>query len=578
MTGRITRQRDIESLKSAARWPGADKTTLVTLATRLAAARADAEGYRYFSDLCDDQPDAALPLALAGFFQARLGQDPGAGAGTESGSALAKLDRAAAADLGLPQYLRGLALTAFPSDRGRAEQAITDLEFVLAVRDLFPAMLLRGAFGGLALAHAVLGHDEQAADAACRSGLGTAPAGTELTFGGFWANAEDGFRYTSPRILRPDPGIQIAQGYDFCDLAFITTGDGVIAIDAGTTPDRVKAALSDVDLPADGRISHLILTHAHWDHVGGAGALRGPGTRLIAQAGFPAGLDRERDGRPPFRYFAGAAGEVQLAITPDLLISEPTPLTVGGTELVLYPSPSGETGDALLVHLPASGVLFAGDVLMPYLGQPFTDEGSPEGLLEALAFVDRLQPRLLIHGHPPLTDLFTPEAVPGLLAALTQLHGEVLDGIGRGQTLPDILAAASLPDVLRAHPAAVVPYLVTRDHFTARLYHQRTGYWQPDGTGMEQSTAAEHAAALDLLAGGRQERFADAAATLIAQGDHALALEIIKPGLLRYPASSQLAELHLTALHRLMEQYQQSDPFKFLIYAEQAGAELGPVG
>jgi hypothetical protein len=28
---------------------------------------------------------------------------------------------------------------------------------------------------------------------------------------------------------------------------------------------------------------------------------------------------------------------------------------------------------------------------------------------------------------------------------------------------------------------------------------------------------------------------------------------------------------------RLMEQYQQFDPFKFLIYAELAGAEIGPV-
>ena len=245
---------------------------------------------------------------------------------------------------------------------------------------------------------------------------------------------------------------------------------------------------------------------------------------------------------------------------------------------MLYPAQGGETGDALMVHLPASGVLFAGDVLMPYLGQPFTDEGSPEGLLEALASIDRLRPRLLIHGHPPLTDLLTAAAVPGLLAALTQRHGEVLDAIRRGRTLPDILAAASLPDVLREHPAAVVPYLVTRDHFTARLYHQRTGYWQPDGSGMELSTPDEHAAALDLLAGGRPERFADAAATLIAQGDHALALEIIKPGLLRYPANTALAELRRTALHRLMERYQQSDPFKFLIYAEQAGAELGPVG
>jgi hypothetical protein len=65
--------------------------------------------------------------------------------------------------------------------------------------------------------------------------------------------------------------------------------------------------------------------------------------------------------------------------------------------------------------------------------------------------------------------------------------------------------------VLRDHPTAVVPYLVIRDHFTERLYHQRTGYWQPDGRGLEPVTAAEHAAALDLLAGGREEQFAAAA-------------------------------------------------------------------
>ena len=231
-----------------------------------------------------------------------------------------------------------------------------------------------------------------------------------------------------------------------------------------------------------------------------------------------------------------------------------------------------------MVHLPASGVLFAGDVLMPYLGQPFAGEGSPEGLLQALAFIGSLRPRLLIQGHTTLTELFTAEAVPGLEAALTQLHGEVLHGIRDGRTLPDILQEASLPAVLRDHPTAVVPYLVIRDHFTERLYHQRTGYWQPDGRGLEPATAAEHAAALDLLAGGRDEQFAAAAATLIAQGDHALALQIIQPGLLRHPASITLARLRRTALHRLMERYQQFDPFKFLIYAELAGADIGPVG
>jgi glyoxylase-like metal-dependent hydrolase (beta-lactamase superfamily II) len=569
MTGSITRDRDIESLKTAARWPGADRNTTVILATRLAAARADGEGYRYFAELAGARPGEALPLTLAGFFQARLGEDADA--------ALAKLDQAAATDLGPPQYFRGLALAGLPPDRKRAEQAIADLEFVLAVRDQFPAMLLRAAYHGLAAAHAVLGHDDQAAEAMRKSGLGAAPAGTQLMFGGFWVTAADGFRFTSPRILRPEPGIQVAQGYDFSDLAFITTSDGVVAIDAGTTQDRVKTALGDLDPPADGAISHLILTHAHWDHIGGAGALRRPGTRVIAQAGFPAGLDRRQGDRPRFRYFTGAAGNVPPAVVPDQLISQPTTLTVGDTELVLYPAPGGETPDALMVHLPASGVLFTGDVLMPYLGQPFVGEGSPEGFLAALAFIGSLRPRLLIHGHTTLTEQFTAEAITGLQAALTQLHGEVLDGIRGGRTLPDILAEASLPAVLRDHPAAVVPYLVIRDHFTERLYHQRTGYWQPDLRGLETATAAEHAAALDLLAAGREEPFAAAAATLISQGDHGLALQIIQPGLLRHPASSTLAGLRATALHRLMEQYQQTDPFKFLIYAELAGAEIGPV-
>ncbi|MEP7024793.1 MAG: MBL fold metallo-hydrolase, partial [Actinomycetota bacterium] len=515
MTGPITQNRSIKSLEIAARWPGADRATMVTLATRLAAARADAEGYRYFSELAAARPGEVLPLTLAGFFQARLGEDVDA--------ALAKLDQAAAADLGLPQYFRGLALAGLPPDRGRAQQAVADLEFVLAVRDQFPPMLLRAVHHGLTVAYAVLGQDEQATEAGRKSGLGAAPADTRLMFTGFWATAQDGFRFTSPRILRPEPGIQIAQGYDFSDLAFVTTSDGVVAIDAGTAEDRVKAALGDLDLPADAAISHLILTHAHWDHTGGAGVLRGPGTQVIAHAGFPAGHDQQQGERPLFRYFTGAAGEIPPAVAPDQLISEPTSLTVGGTEIVLYPTPGGETSDALMVHLPASGVLFAGDVIMPYLGQPFGSEGSPEGLLETLAFIGRLQPRLLLQGHAALTEFFTAEAVAGLEAALIQLHGEVLDAIRGGQTLPSILAEASLPAVLRDHPAAVVPYLVIRDHFTERLYHQRTGYWQPDGRGLDPATAAEHAAALDLLAGGSAERFAAAAATLLGQGDYGLA-------------------------------------------------------
>jgi hypothetical protein len=57
--------------------------------------------------------------------------------------------------------------------------------------------------------------------------------------------------------------------------------------------------------------------------------------------------------------------------------------------------------------------------------------------------------------------------------------------IGETMPLPHILDLAYLPALLRDHPAAVVPYLVGRDCFIARLYHQRTGYRQPDGHGLD---------------------------------------------------------------------------------------------
>src|SRR6267142_1644121 len=145
VTGPISDNRLIESLKEAASWPGADRNTVMILALMLVSARADAEGSSYFQDLSERNPADATAQALAGFFQVRAGHDVAA--------AVTKLDKAATMEPGLPQYFRGLALAgllpgAGPSgarpagaDTGRAEQVIADLEFVPAVRDQFPVVL-----------------------------------------------------------------------------------------------------------------------------------------------------------------------------------------------------------------------------------------------------------------------------------------------------------------------------------------------------------------------------------------------------------------------------------------------------
>jgi glyoxylase-like metal-dependent hydrolase (beta-lactamase superfamily II) len=576
MSQQIVRDRTTEALKEAASWPGADRATLVTLATVLAATGADQEGAEYFGALAASQPDQVLTLTLAGYFQVRAGRDVASG--------LAKLDDAARRDLGPAQYYRGLAQAGLPAAAGRADQAVADLEFVLAVRDQFPSNMIRAVYHGLASAYAAAGKDELAAKAAEASGLSSAPAQTRLQFGGGWMSAAEGYHMAPPRITELSPGVQVAQSYDFGDFGFVRTDAGVVAIDAGTAPHRVRAAMADAGIDA-GDVSHVILTHSHFDHAGGISAVIGRATRVIAQSGFPAELQRQHANVVPFRSFTGAgagfgggdADPVPPEIAVDQLIAERTSVLIGGTEFVMYPTTGGETGDALMVYLPASGVLFTGDVMMPYLGAPFFAEGSPAGLLETLTLIADIGPRQLAHGHTLLTELFTAATVPGLLSALTKVRDESLSRIRRQQTLAEVLDANVLPQTLREHPGAVGPFLAIREHFVQRLYHQHSGYWQPDGSGLEPVSAADRAAALDLLADGKPERFADAARALLAQRDGALALEIATAGLARHPQNADLAQLRLQSLYRLMERHQLQDPFRFLIYAEMAGVEIGPV-
>jgi glyoxylase-like metal-dependent hydrolase (beta-lactamase superfamily II) len=581
VTEPISGNRMLRSLREAASWRGADRSTVVTLATALVAGRADAEGSRYFRDLSDRNPDDATAQALAGFFQVRAGRDVA--------SAMVRLEKAASMDIGLPQYFRGLALAGLlpgagqsepghtAADAGLADQVIADLEFVLAVRDQFPVALLRAAYQGLARAYLALGRQQEAAEALRRSGLGPDAAEQPPMFTSFSVTARDGMRVSAPGALNPAPDVHVAQSYDFGDFAFIQTSAGLVAIDAGTSPDRVRAAMADLGLTDQAPVTHLILTHAHLDHTGGSEAVRGPDTQVIASAGFPAEAERLRHWNLPFRYFTGTGASPASDVKPDQLISERTSIVVGDTEFVLNPVRGGETHDALMVYLPASGLLFTGDALMPYLGVPFTAEGSPEGLLDTLRFIRDLAPRQLIAGHTTLTENFSIGALVGLEPALTELHEFALARIAENMPLPNILDLGYLPALLRDHPAAVVPYLISRDYFIARLYRQRTGYWQPDGQGLDPRSREETAAALDLLAGGKADAFVTAGATLADQGDLAIALEILTLGLLRHPEGNELAELRQGILLRLMEQRQWSDPFGFLVYAELAGAELSPV-
>jgi glyoxylase-like metal-dependent hydrolase (beta-lactamase superfamily II) len=556
-----TVQLKIDALKEAAAWPDADRRTPVVLASQLMAAELYQEGFEYFTARSDRNPADALWMALAGAFESRLdGRTQGA---------IAKLDAAAGLDLGLPHYFRGTSLARLPECAGRAETVVADLEFVLAVKDEFPPGLMRAVYEGLSQAYEVLGRAEDAAAARSRSGR---------LITDYWVTAGEGFRFTPRTLAELAPDVHVAQGYDFSDFAFVVTAEGIVAIDAASTPGHAARALRDLREITELPVTHVILTHAHFDHVGGLDALTADGATVIAQANFPAELRSQNDGPPPFRYLLPSGRSHRVQAVPDHLVSEPEKLTVGGVDFVLIPIAGGETHDGLIVSVPDRVVVFTGDMSMPYLGAPFFAEGSAEGLFEAMETVMALRPRLLIHGHAGLTGAYTIDAFPGLLAALRGLDDTVRAGIADGLTLVEILQLNHLPKVLKDHPLAVIPYLVTRDHFIQRVHRQRTGYWHPGGEGVEHFTPAELAAAADLLGGGTAAAFVAAGAELTRRGEHALALRILDLGLLRHPGTPGLLDLRQHVLRRLAERHQLLDPFKFAYYTGLAELELAPAG
>jgi glyoxylase-like metal-dependent hydrolase (beta-lactamase superfamily II) len=572
----LAQNREVEAFAQAAAWPEAEPRVAFIAAQEFIAARHDRDGYEYFHRLAGEQPQRPLLLSLEGLLQVRSsGEIPllRRVAWVEEG--IGKLDRGAQADPVAGRLLRGLVFAELPERFGKAKQAVDDLTASLGNRDKFQIDLDRAIDRGLALSFRTLGDQARSKEMMRRAGLDSLEAPSVP--GNFSVGADPGFRFTNPKLRREADGIYVAEGFDFANIAFLVDRAGVVAIDAGTTEESARAAMKALREVTDAPVRYVIITHSHWDHVGGLAAVREAGTVVIARGNFARELERMRSAPRSFTWFFGNR-PVGLDGRVDRTVSGNESLRLGNLDIRLIPVSGGETDDALFVHLPQQDLLFVGDAFMPYVGPPFMSEGSPEGYLEALATVRSIAPRQVIQGHPPLSLFFNTEALPGLETALRNLYDRALPDVLRGRPLPDLLSENYLPESLRKTPKAVVPYLVVRDHFLQRLHQQKAGYWMADGDGMHPLTRTEQAALLDQFGGGGDGPFVRIAEDLLARGDGPLALKVSEMGLLRYPSSETLKSARAKALSMLIQRYNLVDPFRFIIYSQWASSPLSPIG
>jgi glyoxylase-like metal-dependent hydrolase (beta-lactamase superfamily II) len=576
--------------------PPRDPQLLFLLMAQYANANRHRDGIELFSSLMKEfEPrlsDRQKSLYLAAIGALRAGHASNVpffnriGWVKETIEILENAKRLSGGQVFVVRWITGAVYAQLPGIFNQKNAALADLTWCVENADKAPHLgWLREVYYQLARLYQSDGRTAQAQEYLQLSGY--ADFGKPITL--TTPFAEDlavGHTFSPKRIAEIVPGkVYALSGYEFTEYYFVVSDDGreLIGIDAGTRPDSAQAAYEALQTYAPGlpELTAVLITHAHWDHVGGHKYFRSlnPRLKFYARENYQKELSIVLNAPGLFgpRFFGSRfrLEDVQ-SFKPDIMIDRHTKMEIGGTRIELIPVQGGETHDAILIHLPDHGVMFVGDFIMPYLGAPFVEEGSLDGLLDAIDIVVQKNPRYLLHGHEPLTRLFaSPVMLANLKSHLAWLGEQVRAAIRRGDERALIQQANLIPPgLLTGDPDVHQPYIIMRENVINRLYDQNLGYWQPDLQGVDYLSRADRGSILIDYLGVSERQLANATERMIADGKYELAATVLEWTKERFAKSKSLAEVERLTYLKLMEKYQEFNPFKFIIYSGKIGAQV----
>lgn len=190
-------------------------------------------------------------------------------------------------------------------------------------------------------------------------------------------------------------------------FGFVVTDEGVVLIDAGGSKQgaaQIEAAIRSV---TDRPVVLVINTGGQDQRWLGNDYFRQKGAQIVAAAATVADqkarADRQRETLERLVGKKGMAGTRE--VHADRTFEDRLDITVGGIQFHLrHVGPAHTPGDTL-VWLPQSRVVFSGDVV--YVERMLTvgSVSNSRGWIKAFETMAALQPRYIVPGHGPVTDL-----------------------------------------------------------------------------------------------------------------------------------------------------------------------------
>ena len=300
-------------------------------------------------------------------------------------------------------------------------------------------------------------------------------------------------------------------GFDFLYQAtgvgnthLIATSEGHVVFDTGLSIQAAKQRRLLEEAAPEAPVTHVILSHSHQDHAGGAPFWSDEGTEIVAHREYPEEQRylkeledylhfRNRTLFPWMPEEPSRNGLLEFGnVVPTRLVPnhEPYRFEQGGIRFEVLPTPGAEGADNLCLWLPDQKVLFSGDTFGPIFPQfpnVFTMRGEkvrkPVEYIATLERLIALEPELVVPSHqePIGGKQEIRAALVKMRDAVRHVHDATVAGMNAGKSVHELMAEIVLPPELALSQAhgrvswavkSIWEYYATWFHFdtTTELY------------------------------------------------------------------------------------------------------------